>query len=100
MALSLKFENKSKRRITINDLTKGNIFIYENTLYMLLSNTGENGYFYVEKDDNCCGKEECDYFAIDLSRGILRDFHGSEVISLIEKDLEIKVDKEDISEWM
>lgn len=100
MAINVNFENKSKRRITVNDLENGDVFIYDGTPYMLLTNGGKYGYYYIDKDDENCGRFNCNYYAVELSQGILRDFDGSEAITLIEKDLEIKIDKDDISEWM
>lgn len=100
MAIEIKFEDKSKRRITVNDLKSGDIFIYDGTPYMLLTNGGKYGYYYIDKDDDNCGRFDCDYYAVDLSEGILRDFEGLEEVSFITKDLEMKLNKEDIREWV
>lgn len=49
MALNYEFENKSKRRINIDDLENGDLFIYDHTLFMLLSNSGGYGFFTLTK---------------------------------------------------
>lgn len=100
MAIKFNYENKSKRKITVGDLANGNIFLYNGTPYMLLVNGGMYGYYYVDRDDDEYGRVECDYFAVELSNGILREFEGLEEVAVITKDLEIKVNKDDITEWM
>jgi hypothetical protein len=99
MAITINYENKSRRRITICDLEKGDIFIYDRTPYMLLNNGGDYGYYYIDKDDNDGGRYECEYIAVDLSQGVLREFEGAEEIGVIEKELTIKVDLKEIREW-
>lgn len=85
MALDYEFENESKRRITIDDLENGNIFIYDHTLFMLLCNSGGYGYFYIDKEDDKGERCETIFVAVDLSDGTLKEFESCECVTLIKK---------------
>ena len=100
MALDYEFENESKRRITIDDLNYGNLFMYDHTLFMLLSDNGEYGFFYIDKEDENDGRYETVFVAVDLSEGTLKEFDGCECITLINKDLRVKINEQDLVEWI
>lgn len=100
MALNYEFENKSKRRISIDDLENGDLFIYDHTLFMLLSNSGGYGYFYIDKEDDKGERCKTIFVAVDLSDGILKEFESCEYVTLVKKDLTIQINEQDLAEWV
>ena len=84
--------NKSKRHITIMDLGRGDLFIYDEQLYAFVESRGN--YAIVD-----CALNEFEYFALNLKTGEIEGFGTDDYISKVP-DIEIKIDKGELQEWI
>ena len=92
----MKFQkvHTSKRRITINDIERGSLFIHNDKVYMKL-----------DRDDHLidqehCDREEVEYVALDLENGVLVGFEEGITCDLLNKEIVITYDNGDIKEWI
>ena len=84
--------NKSKRHLTITDLKRGDLFVYEEHLYAFVESNGD--YAIVE-----CVLHEFEYFGLNLKTGEIEGFGADDCISKVP-DIEIKIDKGELQEWI
>lgn len=89
MGIKLKEVQKLKRPLMIDYLECGDIFIYNNCLFIFVNDTF---------DDDCVS--EGDYYGINLSEGNVATFDSGTIIKRIKSSLEIEIDKDEIEEWV
>lgn len=92
----MKFQkiHPSKRRIIVNDIKKGALFLYNDKVYMKL-----------DRDDHLidqehCDREEIECVALDLENGTLIGFEADMTCDLLNKEIVITYDNGDIKEWI
>lgn len=90
--ITTNFINKSKRRLTITDLKHGDLFIYDENLYAYIESNGL--YANVE-----CTANEFELFGLNLKTGEIEGFGADDYISKVP-DIEIKIDKGELQEWI
>jgi hypothetical protein len=84
--------NKSKRHLTVGDLKRGDLFIYDDILYILVESRG--CYANVE-----CTANEFELFGLNLKTGEIEGFGVDDCISKVP-DIEINIDKGELQEWI
>ena len=84
--------NKSKRHLTIADLKRGDLFVYDEILYAFVEDKGN--YAIVE-----CALNEFEFFGLNLKTGEIEGFGADDLISKVP-DIEIKIDKGELQEWI
>lgn len=89
MGLKFKEVQKSKRPLLIEDLKRGDVFVYNNFLFILMHDVF---------DIDCVPEGE--HYAINLSNGNVEAFNGRENIKKIKSSFEIEIDKDNLEEWI
>lgn len=89
MGMKFKEVQKSKRPLIIEDLSCGDVFVFENYLFIFVNDTF---------DIDCV--PEGNHYAINLSDGHVKAFNGGEIIKKVKSSFEIEIDKDDLEEWI
>ena len=92
----MKFQkiNTSKRHIRISDIKTGNLFIYDNKVYMKLDKDD------VFIDQDYCYNESAEYVALDLEGAAFIGFEEDVICDLLNKEIIITYDNGDVKEWI